>query len=41
MEPGGEARLAGPKLTPVGRTAFTDHLAALREIVETPTDPST
>ncbi len=29
------------KLTPAGRTAFTDHLATLREIVENPTTSST
>ena len=29
------------KLTPEGRTAFNDHLATLREIVETPTNAST
>jgi len=26
------------KLTPEGRTAFDDHLATLREIIDTPTD---
>ena len=29
------------KLTPEGRAAFNDHLATLREIVETPTNAST
>jgi hypothetical protein len=29
------------KLTPAGRSAFDDHLNTLREIVETPTGPST
>ncbi|WP_380164818.1 winged helix-turn-helix domain-containing protein [Jannaschia sp. R86511] len=27
-------------LTPAGRDAFNDHLATLREIVETPTNPT-